>query len=71
MVLLLCVTENFDVSPEKIIHTNGSKEKLKILEEIHAKRKKILFVEDNYKILLDAEENLNFVRGFHTSSFLP
>ena len=66
------ITENFDISPEKIIHTNGSKEKLKILEEIYTKRKKqIVFVEDNYKILLNAEENLNFVRAFHTSSFLP
>ena len=65
------IAENFNIAPEKIIHTNGSKEKLEVLKEIYAQRKKrILFVEDNYKILLDAEENTDFVRAYHISSLL-
>lgn len=66
------IAENFNIASEKIIHTNGSKEKLEVLKEIYAQRKKqILFVEDNYKILLDAEENTDFVRAYHISSLLP
>ena len=39
--------------------------------DIHSKtQKNILFIEDNYKILLTVEENLNFVRGYHISSLL-
>lgn len=66
------IEKNFKISPNKIIHTHGSKEKIEVLKKIYAQEKKhILFVEDNYKILLDAEENLDFVRAYHTSSFLP
>ena len=66
------IVEHFDLLPERIIHTNSSNEKLKVLEDLHQKTNKtILFVEDNFKILLKAEESMNFVRAYHTSSFFP
>lgn len=66
------IINNFNIPRERIIHTSGSAQKIKVLEDIHSKTsKKILFLEDNYKILLLAEENLDFVKGYHTSCLLP
>jgi len=66
------IIQHFGISRERIIHTGSSGEKLRILKDIYSQIKKdILFVEDNYKILLTAEENLPFVRGYHISSLLP
>ena len=66
------IIDNFNIPRERIIHTDGSSQKIKVLEDIHSKTsKRILFLEDNYKILLVAEENLNFVKGYHTSCLLP
>ena len=65
------IIEHFGIPRERIIHTCGAKEKLNILKDIYEQTKKeILFLEDNYKILLDAEEELNFVKGYHISSLL-
>ena len=53
------------------MHTAGSLKKIDALIDIHNKKQKdILFLEDNYKILLTAEENLSFVRGYLISSLL-
>ena len=65
------IFEEFGISYEHIIHTDGSLKKINALIDIHNKEQKdILFIEDNYKILLTAEENLNFVRSYHISSLL-
>ena len=65
------IFKHFNIPDEHIIHTMGSSKKIDALINIHNKTKKnILFVEDNYKILLTAEEQLNFVRGYHISSLL-
>lgn len=65
------IEDNFGIEMKRIVHTNSSKEKLGVLKDIHEKTgKQIVFVEDNYKILLDAEEKTDFVRAYHTSSFL-
>ena len=65
------IFDEFDISSEHIIHTDGASKKINALIDIYNKTQKdILFVEDNYKILLTAEENLNFVRSYHISSLL-
>ena len=65
------IFEEFNISSEHIVHTDGASKKIDALVDIYNKiHKDILFVEDNYKILLTAEENLNFVRGYHISSLL-
>ena len=65
------IIQNFGISREHIIHTLGSGEKIGILKNLYEQTKKdILFLEDNYKILLTAEENLDFVKGYHISSLL-
>lgn len=65
------IFENFEIPYEHIIHTSGSLKKLDALVDIHNQTQKdILFLEDNYKILLTAEKNLSFVRGYHISSLL-
>lgn len=66
------IIDNFNIPRERIIHTDGSSQKIKVLEDIYSKTsREILFLEDNYKILLVAEENLNFVKGYHISCLLP
>ena len=46
--------------------------KIELLKEIYAKEnKKIVFVEDTIYTLIAAEENLNFVEGYHISCLLP
>lgn len=53
------------------MHTNGSAEKINVLKELHTKTgRDIIFVEDLYKTLLTAEENLDFVQGYHISSLI-
>lgn len=65
------IFENFSIPDEQIMHTAGSLKKIDALIDIHNKKQKdILFLEDNYKILLTAEENLSFVRGYLISSLL-
>lgn len=68
-----CIHANFPtVKDEHIIHTNGSMEKLAVLEDIYSKRsRQIIFVEDLYKILLEAEERFDYVKGLHISNLLP
>ena len=65
------IFEHFNIPCEHVIHTNGALKKIDALVDLYAKTgKDILFVEDNYKILLTAEENLNFVKSYHISSLL-
>ena len=65
------IFKTFGIPDEHIIHTQDSLKKINALIDIYNKtQKNILFLEDNYKILLTAEENLNFVRGYHISSLL-
>ena len=63
------IFENFGIRADRILHTYNSSEKIDVLRNIYTKNKKdILFVEDNFKILLAAEETLSFVRGYLISS---
>ena len=60
------------IKKENIIHTNGADEKLEILKKIYEERQKqIIFVEDLYKTLLNAEEKYDFVRSLHISNLIP
>ena len=65
------IVQHFGIPEERIIHTLCSAAKLEILKNLHSRTKKdILFIEDNFKILLSAEEMLSFVKGYHISSLL-
>ena len=65
------ILDHFDVLPSQIIHTHNSTSKLDVLDQIYAQTKKeIIFLEDNYKILLHAEETKDFVKGYHISSLI-
>lgn len=68
-----CIHANFPtIASDHIIHTRGSDEKLEVLDSIYAEHKKpIVFVEDMYKTLLNAEENFDFVTSLHISNLLP
>lgn len=66
------IVDNFAVWQNHIIHTHNSAEKLDVLHKIYEKTgREIIFFEDNYKILLNCEENTNFVKGYHISRLLP
>ena len=69
-----CILENFpDFRQKNIIHTSSSDEKLDWIRKIyekHGSTKKVLFVEDTLKTILNAEEQLDCVRGFHISSII-
>lgn len=65
------ILEHFDVLASQIIHTPNSTSKFEVLDQIHAQtQKEIIFLEDNYKILLNAEETRDFVKGYHISSLI-
>ncbi len=66
------INKNFGIDEGRIIHTPGSAPKIGVLKELHEQfNKPIIFIEDNFKILLDAEEALNFVQGYHISRLIP
>ena len=66
------ILENFDVRKEQILHCPSSSVKNEYLRNIHnITGKEIIFIEDMAKTLLNAEEELDFVRGYHISSLLP
>lgn len=65
------VFENFHIPEERVVHSDNDAHKITLLKEIYARQKKnIVFVEDTARTLLAAEENLDFVRGWHISGFL-
>ena len=57
---------------ENVYHVRNSSLKSTILQEIYDKHhKEIVFVEDKAETLLQSEEALPFVKGYHISSLLP
>jgi len=60
------------IKKDHIIHTKNAEEKLAVLKKIYEERQKqIIFVEDLYKTLLNAEEQFDFVRSLHISNLIP
>jgi phosphoglycolate phosphatase-like HAD superfamily hydrolase len=70
---LNCIKKNLPGIPEEnIFQVPNADAKLQVLQDLYDKHKReILFVEDTYKTLLNAEEIFVFVTGFHISSLLP
>lgn len=65
------INANFDVFADHIIHVYDAKNKLGVLEKLHLEDgKKVIFIEDTFKTILDAEEKFDFVIGIHISEFL-
>lgn len=65
------IFENFHIPEERVVHSDNDTHKITLLKEIYDRQKnKIIFVEDTARTLLAAEENLDFVRGWHISGFL-
>lgn len=65
------ILNNFQILPEHIFHVQDANNKLAILRKLHKEHgKNIVFVEDTFKTILNAEEAMPFVKGIHISSFL-
>ena len=67
-----CIYENFpSIKKENIYHVQLADEKLRVLESIHQHfGTNVVFVEDTFKTILNAEETMPFIKGIHISSFL-
>lgn len=66
------ILKNFNIKKENIIQVANSNEKMKVLMDLYIKtNKKIIFLEDTAKTLLNAEEQFDFVKGYHISSLIP
>ena len=66
------IIKNFGISSDRIIHSDSALHKLVFLKEIYAQSgKPILFVEDTVSTLLRAEEDMDYVQGFHISGLIP
>ncbi len=66
------IIKNFGISPDRIIHSYSALHKLVFLKEIYAQSgKPILFIEDTVSTLLSAEEDMDYVQGFHISGLIP
>lgn len=65
------ILKNFNILPENIIHVQKAENKLEELSKLHDRFKtNIIFVEDTFKTILNAEETFKFVKGIHISSFI-
>ena len=65
------INKHFLLPLNQIIHSDNDLHKLFFLKQIYEQEKReIIFVEDTVKTLLNAEETLDFVRGYHISNFL-
>ncbi len=62
---------NFPVLFENVYHVKRVEDKLNVLNKLHNRfNRDIIFVEDTFKTILDAEETMSFVKGIHISSFI-
>lgn len=70
---LNCIKKNFPmINPRNVLQVLSAEEKTLVLEGLYKIHKQeILFVEDTAKTLLNVEEKLDFVRGYHISSLIP
>lgn len=65
------IHKHFGISYNKIIHSDNALHKLFFLKQIYEQEnKQIIFIEDTAKTLLNAEECMDFVKGYHISNFL-
>lgn len=59
------------IKEENIFQVSSELEKMEVLQMLHERfNKKIIFVEDTAKTLLNAEERFDFVTGYHISNLL-
>ena len=66
------ILENLNIMPEHIIHSDSDAHKVELLKDLHNKEKKdIIFVEDTIYTIISAEDNLDYVKGYHISSMIP
>ena len=67
------IVKNFQIPEERIIHSDSDIHKIELLKEIYNKQKndKLVFVEDTVYTLMNAEDCLDFVEGYHISSLIP
>lgn len=66
------ITQHLNISENKILHSDNDMHKISILKQLHGKENKpIIFVEDTVYTLIAAEDDLDFVYGYHISSLLP
>ena len=68
-----CIHKNFPtIKQDHIFHVQTSDEKLDVLHNLHKVVKvNIVFVEDTFKTILDAEEKMSYIEGDHISSYIP
>lgn len=65
------ILKHFDVLPENIYHVQDAHRKLEVLDMLHTRfGEDLIFVEDTFKTILNAEEAMPFVHGIHISEFL-
>ena len=65
------ILKNFEINAENIFHVQDANNKLAVLRNLHNEfNENIVFVEDTFKTILNAEEAMSFVKGIHISSFL-
>lgn len=66
------ITQHLNISENKILHSDNDMHKITILKQLHDQENKpIIFVEDTVYTLIAAEDDLDFVYGYHISSLLP
>lgn len=65
------ILANFKMLPDHIHHVQDANNKLAVLRNLHKEFGcNIIFVEDTFKTILNAEEAMPYVKGIHISSFL-
>ena len=65
------ILKNFNILPEHIFHVQQAHLKLEVLDMLHKKHNSdIIFIEDTFKTILEAEEAMDFVHGIHISEFI-
>jgi hypothetical protein len=65
------ILKNFQMLPEHIHHVQDANNKLAVLRNLHKEYgTNIIFVEDTFKTILNAEEAMPYIKGIHISSFL-
>ena len=66
-----CILANFDIEKDNIFHVQDANNKLAVLRNLHKRfNENVVFVEDTFKTILNAEEAMPFVKGIHISSFI-
>ena len=65
------ILKNFNIKSENIHHVQDANNKLAILRKLHNDfGENIVFVEDTFKTILNAEEAMSYIKGIHISTFI-